>query len=193
VAYEPYLVLGVPETANAVDIKKAYHRAVWRCHPDRFTGKPEYESAQEELKRINLAYGMLAPKMKGQAAGGAARQEPPQEPGWQQQSDCDAHFMRMAYEMAMARRTAEALLMLSKCFRRGAQWHYVHSVCMYKKGALADAIGDIEIAMKLEPANGTYRDHWRTVVAQKARIKKRVALAGAAAAAAVVVIAAATL
>lgn len=47
--------------ASAEEIKKAYHRLAFRCHPDR---NWESEEANEEMEKINEAYAILSDPIK---------------------------------------------------------------------------------------------------------------------------------
>ena len=51
-----YLVLGVPPTAPAADIKRAYRRLATELHPDKHGGDRHYE---ERFKAVAVAYGVL--------------------------------------------------------------------------------------------------------------------------------------
>lgn len=51
-----YAILGVPEKASALEIKKAYRRLARRYHPDR-NGTAQGE---EMIKKINAAYEVLS-------------------------------------------------------------------------------------------------------------------------------------
>ena len=53
----PYVVLGVPTTADDATIKKAYRRLAQESHPDQNPGDPE---AEERFKAINQAYQVLS-------------------------------------------------------------------------------------------------------------------------------------
>lgn len=52
-----YEVLGIPKTASAEDIKKAYRQAAKKYHPDLHPGDKECE---EKLKEVNEAYDVLS-------------------------------------------------------------------------------------------------------------------------------------
>lgn len=52
-----YAVLGVPKTATADEIKKAYRDAAFKYHPDR---NPGDSAAEEKFKKINSAYAVLS-------------------------------------------------------------------------------------------------------------------------------------
>ena len=56
-----YQVLGISPGASAEEIKRAYHRAAFQCHPDR---NWESEEANEDMERINEAYSVLSDPVK---------------------------------------------------------------------------------------------------------------------------------
>jgi len=56
-----YEVLDVAPDASAEEIKRAYHRLAFQCHPDR---NCESEEAHEEMERINEAYAVLSDPIK---------------------------------------------------------------------------------------------------------------------------------
>ena len=57
-----YQVLGVEPTAEHAEIRRAYHQAARRWHPDRFaTAAPaEAERAEVEMRRVNEAWTVLS-------------------------------------------------------------------------------------------------------------------------------------
>ena len=57
---DPYAVLGVPATATADEIRRAYLRQVRVHHPDaRPEGRQSEPSADEPLRRVMTAYALL--------------------------------------------------------------------------------------------------------------------------------------
>ena len=54
-----YELLGITPEATLVDIKKAYRRAAFRCHPDRNPPERKVES-EKEFKRVSEAYQVLS-------------------------------------------------------------------------------------------------------------------------------------
>ncbi|HEV2290612.1 MAG TPA: J domain-containing protein [Gemmatimonadales bacterium] len=56
-----YQVLGVPDTADAAEIKKAYRRLAKQYHPD---ANPNNPSAAERFKEISEAHGVLSDAAK---------------------------------------------------------------------------------------------------------------------------------
>ena len=56
-----YEVLGIAPDASPEEIKRAYHRLAFQCHPDR---NWESEEAHEEMERINEAFAVLSDPIK---------------------------------------------------------------------------------------------------------------------------------
>jgi len=56
-----YAMLGVPKTASADEIKKAYRKLAMKHHPDRNKGN---KSAEEKFKEISEAYAVLSDEEK---------------------------------------------------------------------------------------------------------------------------------
>jgi len=56
-----YEVLGVPKTATAEEIKKAYRKLAFKYHPDQ---NPGDKAAEEMFKKINAAYDVLGDENK---------------------------------------------------------------------------------------------------------------------------------
>jgi DnaJ-class molecular chaperone len=54
---DPYLVLGVPRSASADDIKQAFRRLAKQYHPDVNPGRPDIEL---KFKEVNGAYSLLS-------------------------------------------------------------------------------------------------------------------------------------
>ncbi len=56
-----YHVLGVPKTASADEIKKAYRKLALKYHPDQ---NPGNKVAEDKFKEINAAYSVLGDEQK---------------------------------------------------------------------------------------------------------------------------------
>jgi curved DNA-binding protein CbpA len=56
-----YEVLSIAPNASMEEIKRAYHRLAFQCHPDRNRKSAE---AHEEMERINEAYAILSDPIK---------------------------------------------------------------------------------------------------------------------------------
>ena len=59
-----YEVLGVASDASVAEIKRAYRREAYKCHPDREIGKgankAEVRAAENRFKEVNGAYQVLS-------------------------------------------------------------------------------------------------------------------------------------
>ena len=64
-----YEVLDVARSADHVDVRRAYHRAARRWHPDRFAGQSEHEASQAgaEMRRVNQAWEVLGDEARRRA------------------------------------------------------------------------------------------------------------------------------
>ena len=72
-----YQILGVPQNASQQEIKQAFRRQAFKCHPDKNPGNEQ--PAEAKFKELNEAYGVLGDEnkrrqydfaLKGQPAGG---------------------------------------------------------------------------------------------------------------------------
>jgi DnaJ-class molecular chaperone len=72
-----YQILGVPKNASQQEIKQAFRRQAFKCHPDKNPGNER--QAEAKFKELNEAYGVLGDEnkrrqydfaLKGQPAGG---------------------------------------------------------------------------------------------------------------------------
>jgi len=57
-AKDYYQILGVPKTASAEEIKKAFHKLAHQYHPDKASGN------EAKFKEVNEAYQILGDKDK---------------------------------------------------------------------------------------------------------------------------------
>ena len=56
-----YEVLGVAPSASAEEIRRAYHKRAFQCHPDR---NQKTEEAHEKMRELNEAYAILSDPIK---------------------------------------------------------------------------------------------------------------------------------
>ncbi|MBO7364506.1 MAG: DnaJ domain-containing protein [Lachnospiraceae bacterium] len=67
--FDPYGVLGVTPAASDDEIKKAYRALIRRYHPDANVNNPDKEAAEEQFKRVQMAYDEIQ-KMRQPGNGG---------------------------------------------------------------------------------------------------------------------------
>ena len=68
--FDPYKVLGVPETASDDEIKKAYRSLSRKYHPDSNINNPNREQAEERFKEVQEAYEQIMKIRSGEAPSG---------------------------------------------------------------------------------------------------------------------------
>lgn len=138
----PYEVLGVSPGATPEEIKAAYHALARRNHPDNFANDPVARTAAEEkMKEINEAYDNLTNNRAGAQTGGA--------------SATTAAVREKIRHGLFAE--AEVMLETIPAERRGAEWHYLKSILLMRRGWQNDAMQEIGIACAMDPDNTEYR------------------------------------
>ena len=74
--FNPWIVLGVAETAGKDDVREAYHRLVKQYHPDKFANIDLPREVKDYLnamsRRVNAAYTALNSGAKRETASAAA-------------------------------------------------------------------------------------------------------------------------
>lgn len=143
---DPYAVLGVSPTASDEEIKKAYHRLARRYHPDNYSGDPDAaRAAEEKMKEINEAYDAIG-KMRSGHTGSSSSGSRGGIYG----------EIRLKINRGLF---ADAELQLEgiAAADRGAEWHYLKSVVLMRRGWINDAMAEIETACAMDPTNMEYR------------------------------------
>ena len=133
---DPYSVLGVKPGATEEEIKSAYRDLARRYHPDRFAGNADAaHMAEEKMKEINEAYDLLTRK-GGTGNGG---------------SYAFAEIRQKINAGLFAE--AEAMLDRMPAASHAAEWHYLKSVVLMRRGWQNDAMREIETACMMDPSN----------------------------------------
>lgn len=154
----PYEILGVSENASDEEIKKAYRKLAKQYHPDNYTDNPLKELADEKMKQINDAYDTI---QKMRASGGSSRQQGGFYGGSTDQGAQGGQenaFTRIRRLISAGRiNEAETLLGGMGAGERTAEWHFLMSLVLYRKGWLQDARSEINLACQMDPYNREYR------------------------------------
>ena len=146
---DPYKTLGVDPNASDEEVKKAYRNLVKKYHPDRYAQAPKevQQQASEKAKQINAAYEAILSQRSGkQSAGGGY--------GGAGRSGGSYGDIREMLQRGLVLQAEQALLRLQV---RDAEWHYLYGIVCMRKGWYAKARESFEMACRLDPGNGEYR------------------------------------
>lgn len=137
----PYLTLGVSETATEEEIKVAYEALRAKYSEDRFLPGEEGSQAAAKLEEVEDAYqDLMADLAKRKAA-----------------NQYGSQFGQIE-QLLKQGNLNEAQRLLDECTERGAEWHYLQSIVFYKKNWYAESKKQLEFAISMDPANTKYKD-----------------------------------
>ena len=160
---DPYRILGVSRDATDAQIKSAYRDLARRHHPDNYPDPERRARAEERMKEINEAYGIIR-RMRAQGGAGAEFHAHSRE----RRSDTDgqyAEILERARDNVRAERfdEAEAQLNAIPPEMRGAEWNFLKGCVLTHKGWYFDAGRHLETACYMDPENGEYREFLESI------------------------------
>lgn len=152
---DPYEVLGISKNATDDEVKAAYRALARKYHPDNFEDtNPLKELANEKMQQINEAYDeimrMRSAGTKGQHTSNASRGE--------QTGSVPPFYADIRHKINHGKISqAEQLLLTVDENERIAEWHYLYSIVLFKRGRVNDAMRSLEIACMMDPSNAEYQ------------------------------------
>ena len=150
----PYEILGVSENASDEEIKKAYRKLAKQYHPDNYTDNPLKDLADDKMKEVNEAYDTIQ-KLRSSGNSGNFNSNNGNN-GNNGSYSGESVYMRIR-RLISSGRIGEAETMLNGISDRNAEWHFLMSLVLYRKGWLQDARNEINIACQMDPYNQEYR------------------------------------
>lgn len=144
----PFITLGVPETATEQQVHLAYRRLVKECHPDIQPGEAEKESAQARLIALNLAYEEALRRTSVKASAAHA-------PSPRIYSLVDTN--RLAARLLRQKMFDSALRVLERCGEADETWHFLRGQALVGLGRPQEAHDSFRQAVRLCPDNNEYR------------------------------------
>lgn len=159
---DPYRVLGVDPSASDDEVKRAYRELARKYHPDNYQNNPLADLAEEKMKEINAAYEAITKERAARGSGtqggysGAGSYGGYQSNGGYQQQGGGTVYQqaRQAINLGDLGR-AEQLLRNAPA--QNGEWHFLMGSIAYRKGWLDEAMQHYQMACRLEPTNGEYR------------------------------------
>ena len=151
---DPYTILGVTPDASDEEIKAVYRDLARKYHPDNYPDEsPLKDLAKERMQEINAAYAEIEKERargKGSSSSGGS--------GNQGYSDPTGIYAEIRRKIS-ARRFGDAERDLFTIFEneRTAEWHYLNSVLLMRRGNVNDAMRELEMACSMEPGNIEYQ------------------------------------
>ncbi len=154
---DPYSVLGISSDATDEEVKNAYRALARKYHPDNYgDDNPLKDLANEKMQEINAAYDEI---LRMRAGGGSSYKGGSTYYDSYSGTGSSSGVYAEIRRKINSHRFGEAERMLAEVAEgeRAAEWHYLYSVILMKRGRVNDAMRELEIACSMEPGNMEYQ------------------------------------
>ena len=155
---DPYRVLGVEPTASDDEIKHAYRELARKYHPDNYQNNPLADLAEEKMKEINEAYDQITKQRAGGGGHTASNSGyKSQQSSYQQQSYSGGSVYQQARQAINLGDLGRAEQLLRTAPAQNGEWLFLMGSIAYRKGWLDEAMQHYQMACRMDPTNGEYR------------------------------------
>ncbi len=149
-------MLGISSTASDKEVKEAYRNLARKYHPDNYgDDNPLKDLANEKMQEINAAYDEIQRirSDKGRSYTSGSYSNDYTSSGSSSGIYADIRRSINAHRFSEAERTLANIPMSE----RTAEWHYLTSVVLMRRGSVNDAMRELEIACNMDPGNYEYQ------------------------------------
>ena len=156
---DPYQVLGVDPSASDDEIKRAYRELARKYHPDNYQNNPLADLAEEKMKEINAAYESIT-KERASGTHSAGSQSSYTNSGSRQSSNSyqsGGTVYQQARQAINLGDLGRAEQLLRTAPTQNGEWHFLMGSIADRKGWLDEAMQHYQMACRLDPTNGEYR------------------------------------
>lgn len=154
---DPYSVLGIKSDATDEEVKNAYRALARKYHPDNYDDdNPLKELANEKMQEINSAYDEI---QRMRSSGGASYTgNGTYYDGYSGSGSTSGVYYEIRQKINSKKfNDAERTLENIPLGERTAEWHYLNSVLLMRRGNVNDAMRELEMACSMEPGNLEYQ------------------------------------
>lgn len=151
----PYEILGISPSATNEEVRSAYRALAKKYHPDNYVDSPVADLAEEKMKDINWAYDEIL-KIRANSQNSNNQEKSNTSGGFYSNSSSMYGKVRVMINNGDID-GAEKILNEAKKDERNAEWYFLKSCVLTRRGYYFDAIKFVDKACSMDPGNQEYQ------------------------------------